>query len=144
MPRWNGAANENRHHLHPRRHTGRGRYRPPRPARARVGWLRRGTDGAGREPLTVPNPGVHAIGEGGLLVFFGNAISAQINARAHEFARRLRESKCHGVTDIVPAYASVLVRFDPLIVAEEELRELIGSLAHELQARLAGQPGWSH
>src|SRR5205823_5609578 len=96
------------------------------------------------EPLTVPNPGVYAIGEGGLLVFFGNSISAQINARAHEFARRLRESKCHGVTDIVPAYASVLVRFDPLAAAEEELRELIGSLAHELPARLAGQPGRTH
>jgi KipI family sensor histidine kinase inhibitor len=52
-----------------------------------------------------------AIAEDALLLRFGDIIDVGINARVHAATRRLREK--WPSLECVPAYASVLVRFDP-------------------------------
>jgi len=76
------------------------------------------------------SPRVHGvscapIGEGGLLVFFPNRISSRINARVHALRRALLTVAPAGVIDLVPAYASLLVTFDPDRNSHSALAELM-------------------
>jgi KipI family sensor histidine kinase inhibitor len=56
---------------------------------------------------------IEPLAEDTLLLRFGDAIDPAINARVHAAARALREAGLPGVADIAPAYASLLVRFQP-------------------------------
>lgn len=53
------------------------------------------------------------LGEDALLLRFGDAIDAAINAQVHAVVARLRAADLPVVTEIAPAYASLLLRFDP-------------------------------
>lgn len=54
------------------------------------------------------------LSEDALLLRFGDSIDPAINARVHAAAARLRAANLPNVSDIAPAYASLLIRFDPL------------------------------
>ncbi|HJU27338.1 MAG TPA: 5-oxoprolinase subunit PxpB, partial [Rhodanobacteraceae bacterium] len=58
------------------------------------------------------------LGEDALLLRFGDSIDAAVNSRVQADAARLRAAKLSAVEDIVPAYASLLLRFDPLAWGE--------------------------
>src|SRR5947209_19775742 len=85
----------------------------------------------------MPPPTVHPVGESALLISFGAHISEEINARARTFARLLQDRACPAVIDIVPAFASVLVIFDPLTLPRQELRELVSTLESSGEAGAA-------
>lgn len=57
---------------------------------------------------------IETLAEDALLLRFGTGIDAGTNARIHAAARALQGANLRGVTDIAPAYATLLVRFDPL------------------------------
>lgn len=65
------------------------------------------------------------LAEDALLLRFGNTIDSAINARVLAAAARLRASDLPGVREIAPAYASVMVRFDPFAFSDD------GQNAHE-------------
>lgn len=58
---------------------------------------------------------VEPLAEDALVLRFGNDIDAATNARVHSAARALREAVLPGIRDIAPAYASLLLRFDPFM-----------------------------
>lgn len=58
------------------------------------------------------------MGEGALLLRFGERIDAALNARVHAAARALRDAALPGVEELVPAYASLLLRFDAATAAD--------------------------
>lgn len=70
-----------------------------------------------------------AVAEHSLLVEFGDQIDRAINAQVLQLDQALAETPFHGFVEAVPAYASLLVRFDPMIsdhaVAEAQLRHLL-------------------
>ncbi len=53
------------------------------------------------------------LGESALLLRFGSVIDRALNDRVHAAAAALRAAALPGVEDIAPAYASLLLRFDP-------------------------------
>ncbi|MGH8191026.1 MAG: 5-oxoprolinase subunit PxpB [Rhodanobacteraceae bacterium] len=53
------------------------------------------------------------LSEDALLLRFGDGIDPATNARVHAAARALRDAHLPGLIDIAPAYASLLLRFDP-------------------------------
>ena len=53
------------------------------------------------------------LAEDALLLRFGQVMDARLNARVHAAAARLRERALPGVSEVAPAYASLLLRFDP-------------------------------
>lgn len=53
------------------------------------------------------------MGEHALLLRFGEGIDRALNAGVHEACARLRAMPLEGVEEVVPAYASVLLRLDP-------------------------------
>lgn len=83
---------------------------------------------------------IEPLSEDALLLRFGDSIDPAVNARVHAAARALRDAALPGVTDIAPAYASLLVRFDlsvwsdaadsaPFARISARLVALVGSIA---------------
>ena len=58
-----------------------------------------------------------------LLVTLGEGIHVETNARVHLLSRQLQHIE--EITSQSPAYASLLIRFDPLRITHEELEALI-------------------
>lgn len=67
------------------------------------------TDGAASFPR------FRFIAEHSVLVEFGNRIDAAIRGRVLALDRALREAPFAGYCEAIPAYAALLVRFDPLV-----------------------------
>ncbi|HEY8341821.1 MAG TPA: 5-oxoprolinase subunit PxpB [Calditerricola sp.] len=60
-------------------------------------------------------------GDCGLYVYFDQVIDPGVNRRVRELANRLRRAAVPGVADIVPSYAAVYVRYDPLVTSFHEV-----------------------
>ena len=56
---------------------------------------------------------IEPLGETALLLRFGSVIDRALNDRVHATAATLRAAALPGIEDIAPAYASLLLRFDP-------------------------------
>jgi KipI family sensor histidine kinase inhibitor len=56
---------------------------------------------------------IESLGDRSLLLCFGDRIDADLNLRVHAAARALRSANLPGVLDIVPAYASIAVHYEP-------------------------------
>jgi inhibitor of KinA len=56
------------------------------------------------------------VGDAALLVSFGERIDLEINRRVHALAQRLSQEPLDGFIESVPAYCSLLVHYDPLVV----------------------------
>ena len=75
--------------------------------------------------------GIEPLAEDALLLRFGDHVDIGINARVHAAAGALRAAALPGIMDIAPAYATLLVRFDPFTWIGEK-----GALPFE---RIAGR-----
>jgi KipI family sensor histidine kinase inhibitor len=65
-------------------------------------------------------------GDSGLLVEFGDAISPEINGNVRSFTAVLEMNPIHGISEVVPAYRSLLIIYDPARTSVPELeRELL-------------------
>ncbi len=87
--------------------------------------------------MTKPAPRIAPLGDSALLVTFGDRIDPGLNERAHDLAaavERLRAGD-QRFGRAVPAYASVLVPFDPVAVEPEEARRIVAGLVDEAPHR---------
>ena len=76
---------------------------------------------------------VEFLGDRALLLRFGERIDAGLNARVHAAAQALRDAALPGLRDIVPAYASLAVHYDPTAWFDRNTDKLPGE---RLAARL--------
>lgn len=56
---------------------------------------------------------VEPMGDQALLAVLGDRINPGVNDRVHRLAGLIREASVPGVTDLVPAYATLAVHYDP-------------------------------
>jgi KipI family sensor histidine kinase inhibitor len=61
-------------------------------------------------------PSLLPLGDSALLVHFGDDIDLATNLRVHALDARLQQNHPHGVIETVPAYATLLVHYDPLLL----------------------------
>ena len=61
------------------------------------------------------------VGDRALLVKFGDTIDLDINHNVHAFNGMIQEAKIPGVEECVPAYASLLVYYNPLKTSYEQM-----------------------
>jgi KipI family sensor histidine kinase inhibitor len=61
---------------------------------------------------------VEALGDRALVAILGKGIDPGVNDQVHKLASLLRERKLPGVHDLVPAYATVTVHYDPAAWSE--------------------------
>jgi KipI family sensor histidine kinase inhibitor len=59
-------------------------------------------------------PRVEPLGEAAVLLSFGEGIDPRLNDRVHAMAARIRAAGLPGILEVVPAYATLAVHFDPL------------------------------
>ena len=70
-------------------------------------------------------PRLLAMGDSALLVKFGEEIDPAINQRVHELDALLRADQIAGVIETVPAYATLLLHYDPLILTYAQVLEWV-------------------
>ena len=89
--------------------------------------------------MTAETASIAPLGDGALLVTFGDQIDVALNSRAHDLAaavERLRSTDTR-FGRAVPAYASVLVPFDPVAVDPDEAGRVVARLLTELDGEPA-------
>jgi KipI family sensor histidine kinase inhibitor len=72
---------------------------------------------------------VVALGDSAVLVELGATIDETLNARVITLAARVRDSGAIGITDVVPAYASLAVHFDPRVLAFSDVTDIVSRCA---------------
>lgn len=66
-------------------------------------------------------PRYRRVGEGGLLVEFADLIDPTVNGRIQALLAALDAAPPPGLRELIPAYRTLLILYDPLAVAEEAL-----------------------
>ena len=69
-------------------------------------------------------PRLLAIGDSALLIQLGDEIDPALNQRVHELDALFRADPMEGVIETVPAYASLLFHYDPLVLTYEQASDL--------------------
>lgn len=75
-----------------------------------------------------PWPRYRRVGEGGLLVEFANVIDPAGNGQVRALLGALDATPPPGLRDLIPAYRTLLILYDPLALAEEALLERLRAL----------------
>lgn len=76
-------------------------------------------------------PRLRCVGDSAILVEFGDTIDPEINGRVVALDRRLTQERLPGVVSLTPAYASLLVSFDPLVTEARLLLPVLERMAAE-------------
>lgn len=75
-----------------------------------------------------------------LICYFGERIDPEIHRRVMAAASALERGALPGIRGVIPSYASLLVRYDPLLWEEEELTERLLELPTVPEARESAAP----
>ena len=67
-------------------------------------------------------------GDSSLLIQFGQEISPEINAQITAFVHLMREQHLEGVTDVIPAFTSLLINYDPRVIDYRKLKRRLEKL----------------
>lgn len=62
-------------------------------------------------------------GDASLLIEFGREISPEINAKITATVQLMKEQHIEGVVDVIPAFCSLLINYDPRVLSYDELKK---------------------
>jgi inhibitor of KinA len=62
------------------------------------------------------------MGDRGLLLEFGDEISAEVNEKVRKMALALQAETLEGIIEVVPTYRSLLIHYNPWIIPLEDLK----------------------
>lgn len=80
------------------------------------------------------------LGDSALLVQFGEEIDIAINQRVHALDALLRSASLSGVIETVPAYATLLVCYDPLLLTYVQAAVWVDSRLDQIEASVINKP----
>lgn len=81
------------------------------------------------------------LGDSAIIVTLGESVDRELNRRVHACVRRLARSAWPEVLDIVPAYASFAVHYDPIRVGSAEITDRVLEALHDEPRGDAGTDG---
>lgn len=84
---------------------------------------------------------LEALAEDTLLLRLGTGIDLATNARVHAAARALRAARLPGMVDIAPAYATLLLRFEPAAWVDHGAAQPFARIATAVRSVLGNQAG---
>lgn len=70
-------------------------------------------------------PKIVPLGDSSLLVQLGDEIDLAVNQRVHALASLIETSSINGIIETVPAYATLLVHYDPFILSFTQIKNLL-------------------
>lgn len=79
-----------------------------------------------------------AAGDSSLLIEFGNEINEKINRKITTIVQLMRDQHIEGVVDVIPAFCSLLINYDPRIVSFDDMRKRMQALV-KMDLQAAGQ-----
>jgi len=85
-------------------------------------------------------PKIVPLGDSSLLVQFGDEIDIAINHRVHALASLLDASPFEGMIETVPAYGTLLVQYDPLVVSFTKARNLLKEKLSQVDETISRKP----
>jgi len=71
-------------------------------------------------------------GDCGLLVEYGEGINFEVNAKVRKMAKVISENMPAGIVEIIPAYRSLLVVYDPVLTNPKRLKNVLILLEEQL------------
>ena len=71
---------------------------------------------------------IHTAGDSSVLIEFGQKISPEINAKITAFVHLMKAQHVEGVKDMIPAFTSLLINYDPRVVNYGALKERLEKL----------------
>lgn len=86
-------------------------------------------------------PRLVPLGDSAALLQLGQEVDPVLNRRVHAVDARLRASGIEGVIETVPAYASLLVHYDPLVLTYDEVSEWVRGESGKVQEAASRPPG---
>ncbi len=85
-------------------------------------------------------PRIVPLGDSALLVQFGDEIDLAINRRVHALDAHLNANRLAGMIETVPAYASLLVHYDPLALTFAQASDWVEKAMTEAESTVAREP----
>ena len=85
-------------------------------------------------------PTLKPLGDSALLVTFGDEMDLRINQRVHALAALLDSAPLAGIAETVPAYASLLVHYDPLILTYTQAADWVRGQIDRTESTVTRKP----
>lgn len=85
-------------------------------------------------------PKIVPLGDSALLVQLGDEIDIPLNQTVHGLASLINLSRLDGVIETVPAYATLLIHYDPLLLTYAEIYRWVHVKLEQLQAAIVRTP----
>lgn len=67
-------------------------------------------------------------GDSSILLQFGSTIDPAINRKIAATVQLMREQHINGVTDVIPAFCSLLINYDPRVISYEQIKRRMEAL----------------
>lgn len=83
--------------------------------------------------VLLENAHFRAVGDRGLLVEYGNAIDPVVNQKVRSISVAAGKNMPPGVVEIVPAYRSIMIIYDPSVTTPKDLQDAFVSLEKKLR-----------
>jgi len=74
------------------------------------------------------NTRILTAGDSAILVEFGNEVSPDINRKITAVVQLMHQQHIEGVVDVIPAFCSLLINYDPRVITYREMAERIKAL----------------
>jgi len=76
----------------------------------------------------MPDIRILTAGDSALLIEFGKEINPETNRKITAIVQLMREQHIEGIVDVIPAFCSLLINYDPRVLSYEELKERMENL----------------
>jgi len=85
-------------------------------------------------------PRIVPLGDSALLIQLGDEIDLTINQRVHALANLITNSSLNGILETVPAYATLLVHYDPLLLSFTQTKNLLRGKIDQIYGNESRKP----
>lgn len=89
-------------------------------------------------------PKIVPFGDSSALIQLGSEIDLKINRKVHALAERLAHSPINGIIETVPAYATLLVHYDPLTLSFAQIKNALQEKIVEVEESASRKPRQPH
>ena len=85
-------------------------------------------------------PKLAPLGDSALLIQFSDQIDLEINQRVHALDAFLRADEIEGIIETIPAYATLLVHYDPLVLTYVQISDWVNAEMDRVESNASRKP----
>jgi inhibitor of KinA len=85
-------------------------------------------------------PKIAPLGDSSLLIQLGDEIDLPVNQSVHALAELINISSLAGIVETVPAYSTLLVHYDPLVLSFAQIKNDLRALIAQAQKTVSRKP----